>query len=134
MRIAIICTPPQGQSPPDYVRSLAKGMESCGHQVDIINARTDDALRLAICDYIALVTAPASLFSAQIPDIIPRFLAAANTGGKKSAAFVKKSGLRHEKALANLMAAMEKEGMVINWSDFLLNASQAEALGKKIGA
>ena len=134
MRIALISTPPQGQSLPDYVRSLAKGMESCGHQVDIINARTDDAMRLAICDYIALVTAPASLFSAQIPDIIPRFLAAGNTGGKKSAAFVKKSGLRYKKALANLMAVMEKEGMIINWSDFLLNAPHAEALGKCVGS
>jgi hypothetical protein len=29
---------------------------------------------------------------------------------------------------------MEKEGMVVNWSDLLLNAAHAQALGKRIGA
>jgi hypothetical protein len=29
---------------------------------------------------------------------------------------------------------MEKEGMLVNWSDIILNTSHAEALGKRIGA
>jgi hypothetical protein len=36
--------------------------------------------------------------------------------------------------MANVMRAMEKEGMVVNWSDILLSAAQAESLGKRIGA
>jgi hypothetical protein len=32
------------------------------------------------------------------------------------------------------MKAMEKEGMMVNWSEIILNAPQAEALGKRIGA
>jgi hypothetical protein len=28
---------------------------------------------------------------------------------------------------------MEKEGMYINWSDIILSAEHAEALGKRIG-
>jgi hypothetical protein len=31
------------------------------------------------------------------------------------------------------MKAMEKEGMLINWSDVLLSAPHAEAMGKTIG-
>ena len=55
--------------------------------------------------------------------------------GKKSAAFLKKTNpIFINKALSNLMKAMEKEGMLINWSEILLSAPQAEALGKRIGA
>jgi hypothetical protein len=54
--------------------------------------------------------------------------------GKKSAAFIKKGGLFTGKALANLMKVMEKEGLLVNWSDILLNPAHAEALGKRIGA
>ena len=55
--------------------------------------------------------------------------------GKKSAAFLKKtSPIFINKALSNLMRSMEREGMLINWSEILLNAPQAEALGKRIGA
>jgi hypothetical protein len=32
------------------------------------------------------------------------------------------------------MRAMEKEGMVVNWSDILFNGPHAEAIGKQIGA
>jgi hypothetical protein len=31
------------------------------------------------------------------------------------------------------MTAMEKEGMIVNWSEILLNAPHAEAMGKRIG-
>jgi hypothetical protein len=54
--------------------------------------------------------------------------------GKKSAAFIKKTGIFSGLALANLMRAMEKEGMIVNWSDILLNGPHAEAMGKRIGA
>jgi hypothetical protein len=29
---------------------------------------------------------------------------------------------------------MEKEGLLINWSDIILSVPQAEAIGKRIGA
>jgi hypothetical protein len=29
---------------------------------------------------------------------------------------------------------MEKEGMTVNWSDIILSVTQAEAVGKRIGA
>ena len=135
MRIAIVSAPAKRQAPPDYVKALAKGMEVMGHRVELIDAWTDDGMRLGGCEYIAVVAEPVSLFSGKIPETLPKILSAGSgLGGKKSAAFIKKAGLRSNRALAVLMKAMEKEGMMVNWSDILLNAPHAEAMGKRIGA
>jgi hypothetical protein len=110
-------------------------MELMGHTVELIDAWTDSGMRLPGCDYIAIITTPLSLFSAKIPDAVPKILAAGSgVSGKKSAAFVKKEGLRSGKTLTNLMKAMEKEGMVVNWCDILFNAPHAQEMGKRIGA
>lgn len=135
MRIAIISAPAQRKAPPDYVQSLAKGMAAMGHRVDILDAWTGDGYRLPGYEYIAVVTQPISFFSGKIPDIVSTILSAgSNLVGKKSAAFVKKGGVWTAKALVNLMKAMEKEGMMVNWSEILLNPPHSEALGKRIGA
>jgi len=135
MRIAVVSAPARRRSPPDYVQALAKGMEMMGHRADVIDAWTDDGMRLPGYEYIAVVTEPASFFSAKIPEALPRILSAGSgIGGKKSAAFVKKGGLRSGRTLTNMMKAMEKEGMVVNWCDILFNAPHAEAMGKRIGA
>ena len=135
MRIAVISAPSVRGAVRDYIKSLAKGMESMGHTVDIIDAWTDNGMRLPAYDYIAVAAESASFFSAKIPPTLPKLLASGSgIGGKKSAAFIKKSGLRSGKAMAYLMKAMEAEGMMVNWSDFLLNAPHAEAMGKRIGS
>jgi len=91
-------------------------------------------MKLSACQYIAIATEPLSFFSAKIPEVIPKILASRSIDGKKSAAFVRKAGLRSNKVLFNLMTAMEKEGMMVNWSEILLNAPHAEAMGKRIGS
>ena len=135
MRIAVVSAPPVRRPPSDFVQALVKGMQLMGHTVDIMDAWTDNGMRLPGFDYIAIAAEPVSVFSAKISETLPRFLSSGSgIGGKKSAAFIKKSGLRSAGALANLMKAMEKEGMMVNWSDIILNAPHAEALGKRIGA
>jgi len=135
MRIAVVSMPSRRRSPPDYTQALAKGMELMGHRVDVIDAWTDDGMRLPGYEYIVVVTEPASFFSAKVSAMLRKLLAAGSgVGGRKGAAFVKKSGLRSGKTLINVMNAMEKEGMVINWGDILFNAPHAEAMGKRIGA
>ena len=136
MRIAVVSVPGQRKGIPDYVKSLAKGMESMGHRVDIIDAWTEDGFRLPGYEYIAICAEAASAWGGKMPDALPKILGAGSgLVGKKSAAFFKKSGpLFVNKALSNLMRAMEKEGMLVNWSEILLNAAHAEALGKRIGA
>jgi len=135
MRIAIVSVTSSKKEPSEHVQALAKGMESMGHRVDIINAWTEDGMKLPAYEYIAVAAESVSLFSGKIPDVTAKVLAAGSSlVGKKSAAFVKKAGLFSNRALANLMKAMEKEGMRINWSDLLYNSAHAEALGKRIGA
>jgi len=135
VRIALISAPARRVAPPDFVKALAKGMEMMGHRADIIDAWTDDGMRLPGYEYIAVVTETLSIFSAKIPEVIPKILCAASgISGKKSAAFLKKGGLRSAKTLINVMHAMEKEGLLVNWSETLLSTPHAEAIGKQIGS
>jgi hypothetical protein len=134
MRVAVISAPPKRRSPPDYALALAKGIEAMGHTVELVDAWTDDGMKLPGCQYITIATEPLSFFSAKISEVIPKILSSRGIDGKKSAAFVRKAGLRSGKTLFNLMTAMEKEGMIVNWSEILLNAPHAEAMGKRIGA
>jgi menaquinone-dependent protoporphyrinogen IX oxidase len=134
MRIVIISVPSTRSAPSDLVKSLAKGIESMGHRVDILDAWTEDGVRLPGYEYIIVVGEAVSFFSGKIPDALSKVLSSASSlSGKKSAAFLKKGGLFQNKALSNIMRAMENEGMFVNWSDILLNASHAEAMGKRIG-
>jgi len=136
MRIAVVSVPSQRKGVPEYVKSLAKGMESMGHRVDILDAWTEDGFRLPGYEYITVCAEASSAWGGKMPDALSKILGSGSgLVGKKSAAFLKKTGpLFINKALSNLMRAMEKEGMLVNWSEILLNAAQAEALGKRIGA
>jgi hypothetical protein len=136
MRVAIISAPARSGGIPEYVKSLARGMESMGHRVDVLDAWTEDGFRLPGYEYIAVCAEASSSWGGKMPEALSRILAAGSSlGGKKSAAFIKKKGpLFVNKTLSNCMKAMEKEGMLVNWSDIILNAPHAEALGKRIGA
>ena len=136
MRIAVISATGKRGEIPDYVQALAKGMDSMGHRVDILDAWKEDGTRLPAYEYIAVCAEPVSFWSGKIPDVLSKMLSAGSgLVGKRSAAFLKKKGpFFINSALRNLMRAMEKEGMLINWSEILLSPTQAEALGKRIGA
>ena len=136
MRIAVINIPSSRKGIQDYVKALAKGMEALEHKVDILDAWTEDGFRLPGYDYIAVCAEAVSPWSGKMPEALAKVLSCGSgLLGKKSAAFIKKTGpFFTNKALGNLMKAMEKEGMTINWSDTILSVPQAEALGKQIGA
>jgi len=136
MRIAVVSVCARRKGIPDYVKSLARGMESMGHRVDVLDAWTEDGYRLPGYEYIAVCAEALSAWGGKMPEPLQKVLGAGSgLVGKKSAAFLKKTGpFFANKALSNLMRAMEKEGMLINWSEILLNAPQAEALGKRIGS
>jgi len=135
MRIAVVSVPSQRKGIPDYVKSLARGMESMGNRVDILDAWTEDGFRLPGYEYIAVCAEAVSFWGGKMPDVLPKILGSGSgLVGKKSAAFLKKTSfLFNNKALYNLMKAMEKEGMLINWSEIILSSPHAEALGKRIG-
>ena len=135
MRIAIVSAPAARKPIPDYVKALRNGMVSQGHLVDIIDAWTEEGFLPPAYDYIAVAAETVSFFRGGLPAPLPKMLGVrGGLGGKKSAAFLRKTGLFTAKGLGRLMGAMEKEGMVVNWSDIILNASHAEALGRHIGS
>jgi hypothetical protein len=110
-------------------------MEAMGHRVDTIDAWTEDGMRLPGYEYIAVVAESISFLSGKIPDALSKVLSAGSSlVGKRSAAFVRKGSLFTGRTLFNVMKAMEKEGMRVNWSEVILNPPHAEALGKRIGA
>jgi hypothetical protein len=135
MRIAVISAPAQRKGIPDYVTAMAKGMESMGHRVDVIDAWTEDGFRLPGYEYVVVIAESLSLFGGKMPGVLPKVLSSGSgLVGKKGAAFLKKTNPFTGKAMFNLMRALEHEGMVVNWSDVILNAPHAEVLGKRIGA
>jgi hypothetical protein len=135
MRIVIVSAPARRRGTPDYVSALERGMQSMGHRVDVADAWTDDGMRLPGYEYLVLAAESVSLFGGNMPEAVAKILSGAGSlVGKKGAAFLRKTGPFTGKALTKLMRAMEKEGMVVNWSDVILSAPHAEALGKRIGA
>ncbi|OHD77004.1 MAG: hypothetical protein A3J97_11950 [Spirochaetes bacterium RIFOXYC1_FULL_54_7] len=136
MRIALVVAPAgSGNSLSAHAEAMAKGMGSMGHRVDSFDARTDDGARLPAYEYILILSEPVSAFSGKIPECVTKiFKNASSLIGKKSGAFLRNSGLFSGKAMTNLMLAMEKEGMHINWSEQVGKAEEAGVLSKKIGA
>jgi menaquinone-dependent protoporphyrinogen IX oxidase len=126
MRIAVVYLPVKDRERiHGFAESMTRALAAKGHMVDLSEARPDETPRLTGYDYVVVGTESSSLFG-KISDKIPKFLAQAGTlTGKRSMAFVRKSGLRSEKALARLMRAMEAEGMVVNCAEIIGNDDEA---------
>jgi hypothetical protein len=114
-------------------KGLARGFEAGGHSVDLIDGIRDTSSRLTAYEYLAVGCESLTFFTGKISPKISVFLS--NCGmisGKRSCAFVPKSPLSSGRSLARLMKAMEHEGMYLKYSEILLSADQAEAVGKRI--
>lgn len=134
MRIALITAAAKPLALVDWAKALAKGMEAMGHRVDVLDSRTDDGVRLPGYEYVAILAESVSAFGGKMPDTLAKMLGnASSLVGKKGAAFLRKRGPFTSKAMSNLMRAMEKEGMCVNWSEVIERIDQAETLGKRIG-
>lgn len=135
MRIALVYAQKKKAPPSNAIKALAKGMESKGHRIDMLDAWTDDGVRLPGYEYIVIAAESTSLFGGRMPEALSKILSnASSLVGKKSAAFLLKTTPWTNKGMTNLMRIMEKEGMFVNWSDVIINNEQAEILGKRIGA
>jgi len=133
MRIAVMNVSARRNGTKDYAKALANGMESMGHRVDVLEP--EDGYKLPSYEYIAICAEAAGFWGGKMPEALPKLLATASLAGKKGAAFLKKTGpFFINKALCNLMRAMEKEGMLVNWSEVLLSPDHANAMGKRVGA
>ena len=117
----------------NLAKALARGIESQGHQVDIIDGDHDVNTRLTIYQYIAIGTEAISAFGGKIPEKISTFLSSAGmVSGKRCFAFVAKTALGSQKALTRLMKQMESEGMYLKYSDVFSSQVEAEEVGKRL--
>ena len=113
--------------------SLAEGIRSQGHQVDVIDAYLNADAKMSTYNYIAIGAFSLTVLGGKIPLKITSFLS--NSGlirGKRSYAFLSRGGLRSQKSLKILMDAMEHEGMFLKKSDIIATTEEAEIIGKKL--
>ncbi|MBN2441975.1 MAG: hypothetical protein JXJ04_11530 [Spirochaetales bacterium] len=116
----------------DISKALVRGIESQGHQVDLIDGLKNIGKKLTAYQYIVLGTESLG-FMGKIPEKISSFLSHAGMiGGKRCSAFIIKALLGTQKALLNLMKLMEQEGMYLTFSDIFESTGHAEMIGKKL--
>jgi hypothetical protein len=134
MRVATVFFPHGNRERLMYLaKALGRGIESQGHEVDLIDGSRDVNTKLTIYGYIAIGTEATNLFGGKIPERVSEFLSSAGIiGGKKSFAFVPKRLLGGNKTLKRLMKVMEHEGMFLKLSDSLSSVAEAEELGKRL--
>lgn len=114
-------------------RGLAQGIESQGHQADIVDGDHDVNSKLTMYQYIAVGASAVNRFGGKIPEKVGKFLAGAGiVAGKRSFAFAIKGGMRIAKTLSTLMKTMEQEGMYLKYSEILSSPAEAEAIGKRL--
>jgi menaquinone-dependent protoporphyrinogen IX oxidase len=132
MRVALAYVPAKGPEALALVaKAMARALEAMGHYVDIFEARADESPRLTGYDYVIVGSESASAFG-KIPDRVSKFLAQSGMGaGKRRMAFLRKTGLRPEKALLRLMRAMENEGMMVNCSEIVAKEEDAAAAARE---
>lgn len=134
MRVAVVFVPGSHRDKLlEIGKALASGIESQGHQVDLIDGGRDVNTKLTIYEYIALGTEVVSLFGGKLPEKATQFLGSSGiVAGKRCFAFVLKKPIGATKGLQRLMKTMESEGMFLKYSDILSSAAEATVIGKRL--
>lgn len=117
----------------DLASSLAQGIGSQGHDVDLVDMNRDAGKIVSYYDYIAIGTTCTSWWGTAVPPNVEVFLRQCGTlAGKRSFAFIARRGLRQGKVLQRLMKVMESQGMYLTFSDILANQAYAKEVGKRL--
>ena len=134
MRVAVVFfTEKSREKLINISKSLAEGIKSQGHQVDLIDGDRDVNTRLTIYKYIAVGTEAVTSIGGKIPEKVAVFLSAAGVvSGKRCFAFILKKFFGSTKALFRLMKGMEKEGMFLKYSEIIQSDVEAEEIGKRL--
>ena len=130
MRVAVVFFADRNrQGLLELARGLGAGLESQGHQVEVIDGIRDVSTKLTSHQYVIVWTESLSI-TGKIPDRVGSFLGSAGLiQGKRCYAFVAKSFLGSSRALLKLMRAMEHEGMYLKNSGVLKSQEEAGAIG-----
>lgn len=137
MRVALVhfLSPVKNTNHKGILQKLENAVIKKGYQIDIFNAKTDSStMRLTGYDYISIIVPSSALFGSKLPENFDEVLDnSGNLTSKKGCALVVKSGFSSWKTCSNLMAAMEKQGVFLDYFDVVENPDHATYVGKKIG-
>lgn len=112
---------------------LSEGIQSQGHDVDLVDMQRDAGKIISYYDYIAVGTVATTFWGGKIPSKVGEFLKQCGTiSGKRSFAYIGKKGIRQIKTIQALMHAMESQGMYLTFSDVLSNRAYAKEVGKRL--
>jgi hypothetical protein len=130
MRVVILLYP---VGSPEALKTIAKGLaegfQKNGHQVDTVDLKLDDNVRVGIYDYVCFGTNGVSPLSGKTDAGLARRLDnIGSLSGKRCFAFVRKQMLFSEKLLSNLMRAMEAQGMFMRNSAIVQSAEDARLI------
>jgi flavodoxin len=111
-------------------KAMTRVFEAAGHRVEYFGSDADSG-PLAAFDFIVLGAEPSGM--GKLPPHLHDFLSQCyGLAGKRSFAFVLKSGFRPMKALARLMATMEGQGMRVSYSDIIHGPEDAAVCAKSV--
>ena len=137
MRVALVhfLSPGKDSKHKGILQKLENAVINKGYQIDIFNAKTDfSTMRLTGYDYISIIVPSSALFGSKLPEKFDEILDnSGNLTTKKGCALVVKSGFSSWKTCKNLMKAMEKQGVLLDYFEVVDNPDHAAYVGKKIG-
>lgn len=133
MRVAIVYDARESRQKL-VAQALQNILQKDRHTVNL--HRMAEGAKLTGCQYIILLSETVSFFRGKIPEQIAYFLSqAGNLVGKKAAAvIIRRPGFGQLRGLRNLMRAMEKEGLIVHYSDIASKAVELSTLCKSLGS
>lgn len=133
MRICIAYSSTNSKKIEEYARSLGKGLEAQTNAViDLINIDNESDKRLTGYNYILFGCGKRSLFNSKVDKSFLQFLK--NCGhitGKHTFSFTT-GGFGSQKFLAQLMKAVESEGVLLKSSAAITSNEEAKIIGSKL--
>ena len=134
MKACIILWPKEDESVrlANIGASLSQGLESQGHQCDIVNIAVDTDKRLTLYDYLIVVAEPLSAFSKNVSPRIGKYFENAGSVSGKRAATILVGGIRKSAAMSTLMRIVESEGIILKTSEFISKPGEAKAFSSHL--
>lgn len=112
---------------------LKRGLEEQGATVRMFPDTTNTLSGLSACNLVFVGGFVMSIFKGKTPQRLREVLQkATGIAGKRSVAFVPKSGMGERKALLSLMQAMEKQGCYLIDQLSIASEKDAYAVGKRM--
>lgn len=130
MNIGILKVFPAASSTNEEIlNELISCLSKKNHQVTLLDGMSRDEQRLTSFDYLIIATFSEGFFGGKISERVHECLSqGGHVSGKKSCALILKKGFSLNKACKSLMSIMEKEGMILDYSNIVDSIEKAQTI------